>query len=259
MLAETRCFLFIKIVKTKHVIEVYEYEHLNVNSEFNEDRCQKGESLDLIENYKKRNQLRRDNIRRLAIENFDTKNDKFLTLTFRDTPDLDVKDVKACNAVFKKFIKRLKYYIKTKHDSGFLLKYLAVIEFQDKNGRGAVHYHVLLNMPYIPQKLLDQLWGQGFVFVNKIDHVDNLGAYVIKYMTPNTEDSRLMGLKAYNCSKDLERPQLWKSWDKKDTAQIQSILDSLPKEKVVYSQQYTTENAGKIAYSQVNLNRNMPK
>ena len=250
--------MFIKIVKTKHVIEVYEYEHLNVKSQFPEDRVDKGESLNLLENYRHRNQLRRDNIRRLAIENFDTKNDKFLTLTFRDRPDLDVKDVKACNKEFEKFIKRLKLYLRNKHDPDYKLKYLAVIEFQDSRGRGAVHYHMLLNIPYISQKFIENtLWAQGKVWINKIDHVDNLGAYVIKYMTPDTEDPRLMGLKAYNCSKGLVRPDCIKSWD--DPEKVQAMLATLPKEKVVYSQQYKTENAGKIAYSQVNLTRKLPK
>ena len=258
-MAETRCFLFIKIVQTKHVIEVYEYEHLNVNSQFPEDRADYGESLNAIENYKKRNQLRRDNIRRLAIENFDTKNDKFLTLTFRDNPNLDVKDVKACNEQFKMFIKRLKRYIKKHHDQNHLLKYLAVIEFQDKNGRGAVHYHMLLNMPFIHQKNIEDLWGLGFIFINKIDHVDNLGAYVIKYMTPDTEDERLKGLKAYNCSKNLDRPKLLRSWEWSETEKVQAMLKSLPKEKVVYSAKYRTEQSGKIAYSQVNLTRKLPK
>ena len=250
--------MFIKIVKTKHVIEVYEYEHLNVNSQFPEDRADKGESLNLLENYKHRNQLRRDNIRRLAIENFDTTNDKFLTLTFRDSPNLDVKDVKACNAEFKKFIKRLKRYLTDNHGIEFRLKYLAVIEFQDGRGRGAVHYHMLLNIPYIPHKFIEKtLWGLGKVWINKIDHVDNLGAYVIKYMTPDTEDERLMGLKAYNCSKGLGRPEFTKSWE--DPEKVQAMLATLPKEKVVYSAKYKTEQSGKIAYSQVNLNRNLPK
>ena len=249
--------MFIKIVQTKHVIEVYEYEHLNVNPEFPDEKCDPGESCNAIENYAKRNQIRRDAIRRLAIENFDTS-DKFLTLTFRDTDDFDIKDVKACNAEFEKFIKRLKRLIK-KLDADLRLKYLAVIEFQDKNDRGAVHYHVLLNIPYLPQEVIQKVWGLGFISVNRIDHVDNLGAYVIKYMTPNMDDPRLKGLKAYNCSARLHRPKVLKSWDVKNINELEALLASLPKEKVVYSAKYKTENAGRIAYSQVNLNRKLPK
>jgi len=252
-----RCFLFIKIVQTKHIIEVYEYEHLNVNPDFPDGDTVSGESVNLVENYKKRNQIRRDAIRRLAIENFDTS-DKFLTLTFRDNPDLDITDVKSCNDEYEKFIKRLKRLIK-KLSPHLKLKYLAVIEFQDKNDRGAVHYHVLLNIPYLPHDVIQKVWGLGFISVNKIDHVDNLGAYVIKYMTPNMDDPRLMGLKAYNCSTRLERPKVLKSWSCKTRAELEEVLASLPKEKVVYSAKYKTENAGRIAYSQVNLKRKSSK
>lgn len=252
--------MFVKVVQTKHVIEIYEYEHLNINPDFDPDRADYGESVNALENYKMRNQIRRDMIRRLAIENFDTSEDKFVTLTFRDNPKLDITDVKACNAEFKKFIQRLKRRIaKSVGTTEFVLKYLAVIEFQDKNGRGAVHYHMLINLPYIKQKSLEAVWGLGFVFINAIDHVDNLGAYVIKYMTPDTEDPRLKGLKAYNCSKHLERPKLLKSWDLDENVNLQAYLDSLPKEKVVYRAKYKTEQSGKIAYSQVNLKRNLPK
>lgn len=64
-----------------------------------------------------------------------------------------------------KFIQRLKYKF------GKDIKYLAVIEFQQ---RGAVHYHVLSDIPYIKQDELQDLWGQGFVFINAISHVDNI-------------------------------------------------------------------------------------
>ena len=58
------------------------------------------------------------------------------------------------------------------------IKYLAVIEFQE---RGAVHYHVLSDIPYIPQKELQDIWGHGFVYINAVKHVDNIGAYIVKY------------------------------------------------------------------------------
>jgi len=41
-------------------------------------------------------------------------------------------------------------------------KYVATREFQDKNGRGAVHYHIAINM-FIPKKELDERnMGAGF-------------------------------------------------------------------------------------------------
>ena len=257
--AERSNFLYIKVVKTKHIIEIYEYEKLNVNSTFNPDRADYGHSINAVENYKVRNQMRRDMIRRLAVQNFDKKFDKFVTLTFRDNPDLDITDVKACNAEFKNFVLRLRRVMGKLMPDSFHLAYLAVIEFQDKNDRGAVHYHMLVNLPWIDQKALEAIWGLGFVSINAIDKVDNLGAYVIKYMTPNSDDPRLMGLKAYNCSKGLDRPEVYRSWEFDESSKVGEIVQSLPKEKIVYSDKYTTQHSGKIAYSQVNLKRNSQK
>lgn len=93
-------------------------------------------------------------------------------------------DLRRANGEFAKFVKRLKRYV------GFSPQYVAVPEFQK---RGAVHYHLLLNCPYIPADELARLWGQGFVKVNAIDNVDNLGAYVTKYMTKDNVDERLAG------------------------------------------------------------------
>lgn len=61
---------------------------------------------------------------------------------------------------------------------------------------------MISNLPYIAAKELENIWSNGFIKINAIDKVDNLGAYVIKYMTKDHADERLQGLKAYNCSKD---------------------------------------------------------
>lgn len=147
-----------------------------------------------LKNYANTNQRRRDMVRRLACCNFNAQYDKFFTLTFAD----NLTDVKQANYLFKKFKQKLQYKF------GKDIKYLGVVEFQE---RGAVHYHVLSNIPYIPQRDLQDLWGHGFVFINAINHVDNIGAYIVKYMTKVTTDTRLQGLKAYLCSRNLIRPE----------------------------------------------------
>ena len=232
-----------KYIITGHVIEVYEYKNYihgkggaRVRGEASEENKQK--------NYSNTNQRRRDTIRRLACCNFDNKYDKFLTLTFADNKT----DVKECNVLFKAFIRKLKRY---KED----LKYLAVIEFQE---RGAVHYHGLLNIPYIPQKELQELWGHGFVFVNAISHVDNIGAYIIKYMTKDNKDTRLMGQKAYLFSRNLKVPEKIVNHNLKDFYYLEKKiydkykLDSLNPE---YVSNFTSELMGECVYKQYNLKR----
>jgi len=131
----------------------------------------------------------RQNIRRLINSNTDLN--KFLTLTFAD----NVQCVDTANYEFKKFIIRLKYQYPE-------LKYLTVIEFQK---RGAVHYHMVCNMPYVSKDLLQDIWGKGFIKINRIQHCDNVGAYVSKYLSKETS-ARLFNKKKYFCSRDLIRP-----------------------------------------------------
>ena len=93
------------------------------------------------------------------------------------------------NYEFMKFIQRLKYNYGD-------FKYLAVIQFQE---RGAVHYHMLADFGYIEHSELKKIWGKGFVWIrdllksNNGKAVDNVGAYIVKYMDKNILDERVMG------------------------------------------------------------------
>ena len=80
-------------------------------------------------------------------------------------------------------------------------EYLAVPEFQK---RGAVHYHLLCNLPFIEIAELQELWGQGFVKINKIDDVNNVGAYVSKYLGKEM-DERTFGKKKFFRSQNLKQ------------------------------------------------------
>lgn len=232
-----------KVVITNHVIEITRYEKLNTKG--GGKREGKGEYKE--QNYKQTQKNRRTSIRHLVTQNF-FKSDKFVTLTFRDSPGFDIKDVKQCNEAFKAFIRRLKRLYPN-------LKYIAVIEFQDKNDRGAVHYHMICNLPYIEKDQLAQIWGYGFIKINAIDKVDNLGAYVVKYMNKDIDDVRLQGLKAYNCSKGLQKPVELKSWSNRDRDCIQDLKESLQKASPSYATTYESENAGHIEFEQYNLQR----
>lgn len=53
-----------------------------------------------------------------------------------------------------------------------LLEYLAYIAANSLYG----HYHLLCNLPFISAKTLQEIWGNGFIRINKIDDVDNVGA-----------------------------------------------------------------------------------
>lgn len=226
---------------TKGIVEVWRYEKLNTKG----GGYHPGEGKEADENYRKRQKTRRNRIRQLVCTNFDSGS-KFVTLTFNDQMPFDIKDVIACNAYFKNFVKRMKYRYPD-------FKYVAVIEFQDKNDRGAVHYHMICNLPFVKKSELTDIWAGGYVKINRIDKVDNVGAYVIKYMTSDMDDKRLCGLNAYLHSKGLKEPLELASW--KYPAQWREEHEKLQKESPSYSAKYESEAAGEIEYFQFNFNR----
>lgn len=179
----------------------------------------------------------RNNLRRLALANFNNKS-KFLTLTYAE----HMNDITESNKLFKAFIRGLR---KIQPD----LKYIAVIEFT-KAGR--IHYHVLCNLKYVRAKTLEEMWGQGFIKINRIDHVDNIGAYVIKYMTKEDADPRLIGKKMYQTSKGLDKPK--ELIGKEAEFLYEQILKE--KRKKVYSSSYENkQTANQIIYEEYNLVR----
>lgn len=105
-------------------------------------------------------------IRWLVNTNINLNNDyspKFLTLTFKE----NISSLKSANYEFKKFRHRLEYKFHIK------INYLCVPEFQK---RGSIHYHVILfNLPFIDADELSSIWGNGFIKINRIDKVSNVG------------------------------------------------------------------------------------
>jgi hypothetical protein len=195
---------------------------------------------DKLDSRARSNITARNNLRRLALMNFDNKS-KFITLTYKD----NVTDLEESNGEFKKFIKRLNYYLKKEGKES--VQYLTVIEFQK---RGAIHYHMICNLNYIKAETLSKLWRHGFVKINRITHVDNIGAYVVKYMTKEDADVRLIGKKMYQCSKGLRKPV------EITGREATKIIFELKNKKVAYSSSYKNKLLDSfITYQEINLDR----
>lgn len=190
----------------------------------------------------------RKQVRRLVNANVgqygDCLTSKFITLTYR----YHETSFKNANDDFKKFIKRLNYYVfKVKQSN---LKYVQVSELT-KAGR--VHFHVVIfNLPYISNQKLADIWAKGFVKINKIDDVDNIGAYVCKYMTKDVIGK--VGLKAYTSSRGLFKPV--EITEKKEVEKLRGFL---PSEKITFQSQFDSDYLGQISYTQYNINRKQNK
>lgn len=251
-----------KYIITGHILEVYEYEkficgHGGKEKKEPLEELKKEINETTLLNYVNHNKVRQNEVRRLTCANFD-KLSTFVTLTFDNKKvQHDIHNVKECNYQFKKFIQKLKrYLIKEKYPNE--LKYLAVIEFQDTNDRRAVHYHVVFNLPFIPHKDLENLWAMGYVYIEKINHVDNVGAYLIKYMTKDSADERLMGLPAYLRSKNLIEPSeiiLTNTESDRLSSEYYKLDTIISNNTAIYEAEYDTEFMGKCQYRQYNLDR----
>ena len=249
-----------KIVQSGDIIEIYEYEkgylkgYELTDSEKVKNGRLKGEKSNNYEEHRKQVlQRAKKNLRRLINANVGQYGKeftaKFLTLTFKD----NVKDLDKANYEFEKFIKRLNYHcFGTKKAN---LKYTCVVEFQK---RGAIHYHVIIyNMPYVKANDISNIWGNGFIKINKIDDIDNVGAYVSEYLGQaekgqgkDVADDRLQGKKSYFSSRGLFKPV-----EITDKKMVEQVAAALPKECLTYSSQFENEHLGNITYKQYNLKK----
>ena len=128
------------------------------------------------------NSLRKtfNKLRELVRTNFNgSANELFVTLTYRG--DLQTNDTKIVYEDFKNFMKRLKY----KYKKQTTIDYINVLE---PHASGKFHMHALLRFNdldtiYIPNDDLAKIWGNGFVVIQSLKNVDDIGAYVSAYLT----------------------------------------------------------------------------
>lgn len=183
-------------------------------------------------------------IRRLV--NSNPRLNKFMTLTFAKS----TTDLKEANYIFNQFIKRMTY----RHPD---FKYLAVPEFQKdtdywgrkKEAGGSIHYHLLCNLPYIEMDALEYLWGQGMVNIRETSKVNNLGAYMSKYLGKELFSGRMFGKKKFFRSQTLSEPIELLGW-----LAIKFYEKFLSFLTPVFEKFFKSEWVGSVEYSAYTLN-----
>ncbi|MED4533214.1 hypothetical protein P9241_13410 [Metabacillus fastidiosus] len=141
--------------------------------------------------------------------------------------------------MFADFKKRLSYYLKTNNLPDF--KYLGVLEFQDKNRQGAIHYHLVCNLTQVDSNILQQLWRYGWVHksVNTSNATKN--EKIAFYLDKGITDQRLNGHKKYFHSHGLKQPTIHEITN---PVEFYSHLDKCKptlKDDKTYHSQYTGE------------------
>ena len=223
-----------KAIVSGDVVEIISYEHGNY---FGFEGTAKGKVKSA--NAKKDYNINRTkkNLRRLINANA-SGNDLFVTLTYSE----NMIDLVQAKKDFKRFIKAMKR-------KSYNLKYVYVVEFQK---RGAIHFHVIFfNCGYIDCNLLSSVWGKGFVKINRINDVDNAGAYVVKYMDKDLLDDRLKGHDLYGRSRGLKQPQ-----EINNPQEVRQLLEGLSN-NLTYTNTYSNDYKGTCVYCQFNKKRSL--
>jgi hypothetical protein len=181
----------------------------------------------------------------LARCNFQVKYAKFVTLTFRDGAIEDVTDSREAIQCIKTFIQRMRWRY-----GGF--RYLWAMEYQDTNGRGAVHYHMLMDIqPKIPLGVLNQCWSWGGTHITAIRHVTDLGKYLVKYVSKTIGDLRRGDSHLYGHGQGMNEPEVF--YGQEADAVWKQL--GIKKEHLVSSRDYETEYQGQCHQEEYNLSK----
>lgn len=160
----------------------------------------------------------------------------FITLTFADTEDFDIRDVKQCVEQFNRFKKRLAMRIK-RHKKQEPLKCLGVIEFQDEQRNGVPYFHLACNVTSMTFQEIETLWGLGSVDLKHISGSAYTDPKIMYYLLKGIEDPRLNVLgQRFLTSKGLDKPH-------ERTVVNEAIFDEAVKKlKPVSSESYTYQS-----------------
>ena len=180
----------VTVTEMNHIIEVQHMEKMNTCNHIRKldaDRYVDLRTGDIREFVRTENRSQGLNsirqtfkkLRYLVNKNFrGALNELFITLTYRG--ELQTRDHLKVGNDYKNFLKRLKYEFKG-------ISTIDAIKVLEPHESGNWHMHVLLRFNdlekvYIANEDLKEIWGNGWVTVNSLRDVDNVGAYVSAYL-----------------------------------------------------------------------------
>ncbi|KIV59270.1 hypothetical protein AM501_00655 [Aneurinibacillus migulanus] len=235
-----------KVVINKGLVEVIEYEYPIVYR-----RASYGGRKSSLEPPSQREEEHRrlsvkraaQNLLRLLAANFPTSY-KVVTLTFSNESKVDVTDMQNCNNEFSKFIKRLRNYLEH-HGHNPKFKYIGVMEFQDSNQRGSLHFHIVTDLPYISNSELQKLWKNGNTWIEEHQSSITKNLKIAYYLSKGINDPRLKSGKCYKRSHNLINS---KELIGEDAEQF-LLTYPLPEEHLISSEYFESNYRGKTTHA----------
>lgn len=254
---------YIKAIYNGHIVEFYIMDKSPFAFADKEDKPEIKEGLEwLYETEEDRTESRREQtlrdakntMKRLAIRNFKANETLFMTLTYREEEHLDYNDIDLADKHFRKFIDTLR------EESEQPIQYIAVREFTKK---GRIHFHLLTDFKidgdlHDPEEIdlkrwerdVAKVWGHGFVDIKITNHIDNVGAYLTKYMSKEiSHEIYFRNKKYYLCSQGLKRPEILTG------ESALALYNAMNKKNEVYTNSYESDYLGQITYKEFNLKR----
>lgn len=130
--------------------------------------------------------------------NFDNTS-RYVTFSYKveNRPDIEILAKQK-----KELLKKMRKAYKAE---GRELKYVEATEVGE---RGAVHIHMVIND--IDMRKIERLWKYGYVSSKPLDssgQYRKLAEYFIKYFQKTRKTAKQIQKKAYNCSRNLKRPE----------------------------------------------------
>jgi len=188
---------FVECIHYNNGIELNSYPKTKKDSNLPQKVQDDLKSYRWLEYQRRKSQRVMEKIIRAIRTNF-TKDSVFITLTFGECM-FDITDLSVTNKKFNTFCLKLR-----KRYPDF--KYIAVPEFQQ---RGAVHYHMIVNLPYISHFLLKKLWVHGRHNIKDVYNEQGMAFYFVKYLTKNGDTPQLWGRRTLFMSKKMLNPKIY--------------------------------------------------
>lgn len=240
-----------KIIESGDRVEVYAiHGTITEGGESKNTDGRKGNDGDSKDSNSRRKQTlneARNNIIRLVGCNSDMK--VFCTLTYKN----NMQDI-------KKSRKHLQYFFQKLHKEYNNLKYLWVMEYQD---RGAIHFHILLNIQ-LPIKHINgrkskdhkqiendfnkKYWNRGFIDLKALEDNYQAAKYIATYLVKDLLELDLEGSRVYSYSKNLNKPKVSKIFIP-DT-KVESVIAIYKDYKVQYVNSYDIHYTNKAGIEQ---------
>lgn len=228
-----------KMIESNNRVEVYAIhgtiteggESKNIDGR----RGNEGNSKDSNSRRKQTLNEARNNIIRLVGCNSDMK--VFCTLTYKDNMQ-----------ELEKSRKHLQYFFQKLHKDYKNLKYLWVMEYQD---RGAIHFHILLNInlpinhingrkskdhKQIENEFNKKYWNRGFIDLKVLEDNYQAAKYIATYLVKDLLELDLEGYRVYSYSKNLNKPKVSKMFI--PNTKVETVINIYQGYKVQYVNSY---------------------